>query len=216
MGRLTPPTTHPWPVTSPFGARIDPITGAAAGHDGIDLGCPTGTPILAVADGTVYRLDVDADGVWDGNGNAVWLREDSGRTWGYLHLSAIDRSVSSAPHRGAAGTGVRVRAGQVLGLSGSTGRSTGPHLHLGCWVDGRPADPGPILGLTSTAPRVLHRVLHRGLTGQDVGLLQAALGVVVDGDFGPMTEAAVRAYQTRHGLVVDGWVGPATRRALGL
>lgn len=210
---MTPYLGGPFPVTSPFGSRIDPFTGKRAGHAGVDFGCPAGTPIVAVARGTVYRLDIAGDGLWDGNGYAVWLDTGAHR-WAYLHLLDLAPVVLGAPPRGQVGRGVLVGKGAVLGRSGSTGRSTNPHLHLGCWLpDGTPVDPVEVLG---HAPYTGPRVLRRGDTGDDVRALQAALGVRADGDFGPVTEAAVRGFQKARGLVVDGIAGPATRASLGL
>ena len=218
---------HPVPgarVTSPFGARVDPITGELAGHAGVDFAVPEGTPVYAPEAGDVYRVDVAGDGEWDGNGNAVFLRSVAvpGRVWAFLHLLAVADRVSSAPRRGGAGRPVRVGAGEGIGLSGNTGRTTGPHLHLGCVVDGVPVDPLPLLALPAEAGP---RVLHRGLVGADVKearaaawelLEQAMDDALEEGEtFGPATERLVRAVQGAEGLTVDGWVGPATRRALG-
>jgi murein DD-endopeptidase MepM/ murein hydrolase activator NlpD len=125
-------------VSSPFGARIDPITGKAAGHSGVDWAVPLGTPLLAADDGVVTFLLR-----WDGlspsttatiSGNAVGMRRDDGTTWSYSHLSRADVVV-----------GQQLRAGDVVGLSGSTGKSTGPHLHFRVDVDGAPVDPLTVL-----------------------------------------------------------------------
>lgn len=102
-------------ITSPFGTRIHPITGQRKTHHGIDYGSPSGTPIYAVAEGVVTVSGYD-----EYSGNKVAIRHrDNSESW-YMHMSA----------RGV-GVGARVAARQVIGKVGSTGRSTGPHLHLG-------------------------------------------------------------------------------------
>ena len=102
-------------VTSPFGNRIHPITGQRKMHAGIDYGSPTGTPVYAVAEGIVTVSGFDQ---FSGNKIAIRHRDNS-ESW-YMHLSA----------RGV-GVGAKVSARQCIGSVGSTGRSTGPHLHLG-------------------------------------------------------------------------------------
>ena len=102
-------------VTSPFGNRIHPITGQRKMHAGIDYGSPTGTPVYAVAEGIVTVSGFDQ---YSGNKIAIRHRDNS-ESW-YMHLFA----------RGV-GVGAKVSARQCIGRVGSTGRSTGPHLHLG-------------------------------------------------------------------------------------
>ncbi len=102
-------------VTSPFGVRIHPITGARKMHSGIDYGSPHGSPVYAVAKGKVVVSDYDQY-----SGNKIAIRHADNSTSYYMHLSS----------RGV-GVGAQVTGGQVIGRVGSTGRSTGPHLHLG-------------------------------------------------------------------------------------
>ncbi len=117
-------------VTSGYGWRTDPLTGARSLHEGIDLGVPVGTPVLAVAAGRVDLVQRDGVGPGRYNGNAVFLRTADGRLWAYLHLQGV-----------AVRQGQTVRAGALLGWAGSSGRSTGPHLHLQVWeVDGLTLD----------------------------------------------------------------------------
>ncbi len=107
------PLPYVVPVTSGFGWRTNPITGEWAFHSGIDLGAPYGTPVLATSDGIVEFAD------WAGGyGNLVEIRHSRARTR-YAHLSQI----TVRP-------GQKVVQGQQIGLVGSTGRSTGPHLHF--------------------------------------------------------------------------------------
>ena len=125
---------HPAPgrgVTSEFGYRVHPITRQRGSfHDGIDLGTPTGDRIHASCDGVVTIA-----GFRNGYGNYVVLnhgRDKNGDllTTGYAHLSTINVSV-----------GQNVTRGQIVGSAGSTGNSTGPHLHFQTYINGYPVNP---------------------------------------------------------------------------
>jgi murein DD-endopeptidase MepM/ murein hydrolase activator NlpD len=116
--------------TSGFGVRSDPFRGRAAMHGGIDLAGPVGTPIYATADGIVGRAGWN-DG---GYGNLVEIDHAQGIQTRYGHLSRI----SAAP-------GSRVRRGDLIGYMGSTGRSTGSHLHYEVRIDGRAVNPVPFM-----------------------------------------------------------------------
>jgi murein DD-endopeptidase MepM/ murein hydrolase activator NlpD len=113
------------PITSGFGARLDPFFGRPAMHPGIDFLAPFGYPVRAVAGGTVVTADNEG-----GYGNMVEIDHGNGVTTRYGHLSAI-----------------LVRAGQIvpkgalIGRIGSTGRSTGTHLHYEVRLDGQAVDP---------------------------------------------------------------------------
>ena len=109
-------------VTQGFGEKItDP-----AGHTGIDYGLFLGTPVLAAADGRVSRVA----SLNSGYGTHVILDHEGGLQTVYAHLSQVNVK-----------TGTCVLAGQVIGQSGCTGNSTGPHLHFEVRRDGRPVDP---------------------------------------------------------------------------
>ncbi|HEY5006810.1 MAG TPA: peptidoglycan DD-metalloendopeptidase family protein [Caulobacteraceae bacterium] len=110
---------------SGFGVRTDPITGAPAFHPGLDFAGPMMTPVHATAPGVVAFT-----GVRNGYGNVVEIDHGHGLKTRFAHLAAIWVS-----------TGQRVAIGEKLGGIGSTGRSTGPHLHYEVWVDGRPQNP---------------------------------------------------------------------------
>ena len=103
---------------SPDGWRTDPITGQKAFHRGLDIPVPEGTPVYAPFAAVVERVDRDGVGKGSLNGNAVILRVGDYR-WAFLHLSSV-----------AVRAGEKVQRGQLLGRSGQTGRSTGPHLHI--------------------------------------------------------------------------------------
>jgi murein DD-endopeptidase MepM/ murein hydrolase activator NlpD len=112
-------------ITSGFGMRRHPILGYSRLHAGIDFGAAYGSPIYAVSDGTVAFA-----GWHGGHGNFVKLEHGGGFGTGYGHMSRI-----------AVSPGSRVRAGQVIGYVGSTGLSTGPHLHYELYKGGVPVDP---------------------------------------------------------------------------
>ncbi|ESQ90222.1 peptidase M24 [Asticcacaulis sp. AC460] len=112
-------------TSSGFGMRFHPIVGFMKMHTGIDFAAPTGTKIEAAGDGVV----VDAKW-WGGYGRWVRIRHTSGWETGYAHMSSI-----------AVKPGQKVVQGQVIGYVGTTGRSTGPHLHFEVWKDKRPIDP---------------------------------------------------------------------------
>ncbi len=99
---------------SPFGYRIDPIAGARSKHEGLDFAVDAGTPIVAAADGVVLSADSHPD-----YGNVVDIDHGDGLTSRYAHMSRIDVK-----------PGMLVKRGEIIGAVGSTGRSTGPHLHF--------------------------------------------------------------------------------------
>lgn len=113
-------------VTSEFGNRIDPFTGKRKGHTGMDLGVPTGTPIRAALSGTVTVSKYNAGGY----GYYVVIDHGNGLSTLYGHCSQLLVRV-----------GQTVEAGDIIALSGSTGRSTGPHLHFEVRVNGERTDP---------------------------------------------------------------------------
>ena len=112
-------------LTSPFGMRFHPILRCWKAHKGVDLACPTGTPIYAAAPGRVITA-----GWRSVLGNAVIIDHGGGWSTVYGHCSRV--AVSS---------GQNVKSGQVVGYVGSTGRSTGPHLHFGVRKNGVCVDP---------------------------------------------------------------------------
>lgn len=129
--------------TSGFGVRSDPFRGRAAMHGGIDLAGPLGTPVYATADGIVARSE------WNngGYGNLVEINHGQGIETRYGHLSRL-----------IARPGQRVRRGELIGLMGSTGRSTGSHLHYEVRIDGRAVNPIPFMQSTDTIAALQRRV----------------------------------------------------------
>jgi murein DD-endopeptidase MepM/ murein hydrolase activator NlpD len=115
-------------ITSRYSLRrLHPVLQTTRAHRGVDYGAPTGAPAVAVAGGTVVSATYDHV-----NGRMVRLRHASGYDSYYLHLSAFARGIRR---------GLRVDQGQTIGLVGSTGLATGPHLHYGLQKNGTWVDP---------------------------------------------------------------------------
>ncbi|WP_158879898.1 M23 family metallopeptidase [Rhodanobacter sp. L36] len=112
-------------ISSYFGVRADPFDGRSARHTGIDVATPLGTPVHAVAEGMVTFA-----GVRSGYGNVVEIDHGNGYMTRYAHNSALE--VRPGQH---------VQVGDVISRAGSTGRSTGSHLHFEVWYGGRVVNP---------------------------------------------------------------------------
>lgn len=128
VGETRPGLTRPVSsarLSSGFGMRFHPILGYSRLHAGVDYAAPTGTPIYAVTDGRVSFAGRNG-----GHGNYVKLSHNGGLATGYAHMSRI-----------AVSAGERVKRGQVIGYVGSTGLSTGPHLHYEVYRGGRSVNP---------------------------------------------------------------------------
>lgn len=125
-------------AASGYGLRADPVTGAEVrNHAGVDLAAKTGTPVGAATGGTVTHA-----GPAGTYGNLVTIRHADGFETRYAHLSAVNVQ-----------KGDTVIPGQEIGKVGSTGHSTGPHLHFELRQGGRPIDPAPLLPLNRSVPR---------------------------------------------------------------
>lgn len=116
-------------LTSDFGMRVHPVLGGRRGHKGIDLAGPAGTPVRASADGVVSRAD------WFSSYGLYISVEHGGEIQTrYGHLSRLNVAA-----------GQTVRKGDVIGYVGSTGRSTGPHLHYEVRIAGTAVNPAPYM-----------------------------------------------------------------------
>jgi murein DD-endopeptidase MepM/ murein hydrolase activator NlpD len=198
-------------------------------NPGTDYGVPTGTPVKAIADGTITGVIPTFTG---SGGRMIFQSFPSGHNADYLHLSRIDVVA-----------GQQVKQGQIIGLTGASGlgkeNGYGPHLHLSVRFGGKPtmgagnldfekllAEQGvapakpalpakPIKPATGSRPYP-GKLLRQGQpTSPDVAYLQAKLGVNPPGPFGPLTHKAVVAFQRKHKLLADGIVGPLTWSKLG-
>ncbi|MEO6152441.1 MAG: M23 family metallopeptidase [Croceibacterium sp.] len=145
QGMITPVAGH---ISSGFGMRRHPILGYSRLHAGMDFAAPYGSPIYAVTDGMVQYA-----GWHGGHGNFVKLAHGGGLGTGYGHMSRI-----------AVAPGMRVRRGQVIGYVGSTGLSTGPHLHYEVYRNGVTVNPA---GLTFA--------MHSELQGRELAEFRARL-----------------------------------------
>lgn len=140
-------------VTSNFGVRVDPFRGGRAMHSGVDIPGSYGTPIYATADAVVGRT-----GWIGGYGNLVELEHGKGIQTRYGHLSSI-----------LVGPGKRVKRGEVIGLMGSTGRSTGNHLHYEVRIDGRAVNPMPFIQTNNYLQAMQRRDSNTALGGPAEG-----------------------------------------------
>jgi murein DD-endopeptidase MepM/ murein hydrolase activator NlpD len=139
-------------MTSQFGKRMHPILKRWMMHNGVDFAAPTGTPVKAIAGGKVTFA-----GRKGANGNLVAVQHSNGMTSFYAHLQGFASNLKA---------GQEVKQGDVIGFVGSTGRSTGPHLHLAVQASGKFVDP---LSVKSTR--------KAGLTGQPLRRFQGAVKV---------------------------------------
>ncbi len=110
-------------LSSPFGMRKHPIDGFNKMHRGTDFAAPTGTPIMASGSGIIKKA-----GWCGGGGNCVWIKHNSTYETIYAHMSKFAKGIRK---------GIRVKQGQTIGYVGSTGKSTGPHLHYEVLVNGK-------------------------------------------------------------------------------
>ena len=136
IGSESPPGAWTWPVVGRTTTHYGGCTAAMCPHWGIDIAAPPGTPVLAATDGVVAGMGWDPDGY----GHYVVLTHDSGWQTLYAHLQ-------SAKSSGYVTTlGMAVRRGDAIGGLGSSGASTGPHLHFEVRREGAHIDPTRILG----------------------------------------------------------------------
>jgi len=113
-------------ISSNFGKRKHPISGYTRLHKGTDFAAPTGTPVYAAGNGTVQRASRNG-----GYGNYIKIKHTRGYETAYAHLSKYAKGIKA---------GKKVKQGDVIGYVGSTGASTGPHLHYEVYVDGKPVN----------------------------------------------------------------------------
>ena len=197
-------------ITYPFGERE--ILGVREHHSGVDL-VPLAKNGGALSDWVVAfdAGEVVEAGFSERSGYYCKIRHDETLSTLYCHFKKDTLRVKK---------GDRIARGDLLGYMGSTGRSTGAHLHLGVALYGEYVDPSAYFDkdlsevnkLTLTHER---RVLRKGAVGGEVRLLQTMLNfhgatLEADSSFGPATESALKEFQTRRGLEADGSAGPAT------
>lgn len=159
--------------TSPFGTRTDPLGRGVGFHGGVDLAAPHGTPIYAVVDGLLNQA-------WDPGGGGNWtnLWADDGSRYGYGHAAAFYDPDGAGPATSM--NGRRVTAGQVIAYVGTTGGSTGDHLHFAWDAPGPPSsyvDPEPLLREAENAGRFADGQIPQEL---DMPLTDADLDKLLD------------------------------------
>lgn len=135
-------------LTSDYGMRTHPVIGGRRNHKGVDLAAPTGTPVFATADGIVSRADH-----YNSYGLYISLQHGAALETRYAHLSRL-----------AVAAGQRVNKGEIIGYVGSTGRSTGPHLHYEIRMDGVAVNPIPYM-VESDAQLAFALVMDEGGQG---------------------------------------------------
>lgn len=147
-------------LTSGFGMRVHPLLRYSKMHTGVDFGAPTGTPIRAAGTGVI-----DLAGRHGAYGNAVVIKHGTKYKTLYAHMSRFAAGIRS---------GVRVNQGQIIGYVGTTGRSTGPHLHYEVRVSDRPVNPTAIkaAGGRQLAGKDLQN--FRSLKGRVLAMLKSA------------------------------------------
>ena len=218
-------------MTSDFGWRTNPVTGKKQYHSGIDItrwhGFSDIATICAIQSGVVTEIVRDVEGFSEEqvSGNFITLEHADGYKSRYCHL-AYKRIPDWLK------IGVQVMKGDILGVMGETGRTTGPHLHFQVKHNDTNIDPKPfILEEEYLKPKVIDMCLimlpslKKGDKVDVVKNLQILLNgkgyegkngnpLAIDGSFGGQTDYAVRKYQTDFGLKVDGIVGEKTWTSL--
>jgi murein DD-endopeptidase MepM/ murein hydrolase activator NlpD len=133
-------------LTSDYGMRTHPVLGGRRNHKGVDLAQPSGTPVYATADGIVSKAER-----FSSYGNYIQIEHGGQIQTRYAHLSGY-----------AVAAGDQVTKGQLIGYVGSTGRSTGPHLHYEVRIAGEAVDPRPYMVDTQLAVAAANTALGRG------------------------------------------------------
>lgn len=233
-----------WRITSDFGWRVHPIEKTKKHHNGVDLwGAAEPLFIKSWHDGEVIAAGTSRLRLPNGEvGGVGWYVDVRSKINGKYYVA---RYAHMVPNSLQVKSGQRIEAGTVLGRMGTSGASTGKHLHFEIcmgrshrWTaDGSgfvnplpfvktiidqheviSAGPLPTPATAPTAPAPVHASKKPKLTGSVrlgskgavVRYVQAVLGLKVDGNFGPVTDRAVRAFQKKHRLLSDGIVGPIT------
>ena len=194
-GGVTPKTDMMWvsdsrDITSWFGYRDDVAGVGSSNHGGIDIGAPYGSPIYAPASGNVISAG------WNGGyGNAVTIQLDNGFEVLFGHMSGF-----------AVGSGQRVNPGQIVGYVGSTGNSTGPHIHYSVFLNGQAIDPAQFYGFSVGSryvPYDMPAIVHRGemIVPRSENPYANSGGSITGGFKNEIVDAVVQALSTQKGNV---------------
>lgn len=220
MFHLEKPVGFQYPLRSPFGYRRHPISGKRRLHRGQDYAAPSGALIRAAADGIVTKTGSNLNKS-SGYGHFIYITHSSNRhLQGYATLYAHLQKPTTFK------VGDRVDAGTFIGLVGSTGASTGPHLHFELRKDGKAIDPSPYFRVQANHLVVNGRLdKPTRMAWQDDLKRRACYEGVIDGIIGPMTIRGIQKWcndgKRRPGvgysvdyIRVDGILGPMTRQAV--
>jgi murein DD-endopeptidase MepM/ murein hydrolase activator NlpD len=139
-------------ISSGFGMRRHPVLGYSKMHKGVDFAAPRGTPIYAAGDGKIEKM-----GPFSSYGNYVRIRHNNGISTAYAHMKGFKSGLK---------TGSRIKQGQVIGYVGTTGRSTGPHLHYEVMMNGKQVNPKAIKMATGKSLGGKELALFKGFVAQ--------------------------------------------------
>ncbi len=193
-------------ITSSFGYRIDPITGKKKYHNGLDeVSKVKNRNLYAIDTGYVQKTVTGQDKSKTGYGNYIWVR------YPRYNLSLLYAHCNKVLLK----KGDKVKKGDVVAIMGTTGKSTGVHLHLGMTRIGSNTWLNPVNYDMLSDKYNLTRTLRKGSKGNDVKKLQKEVGTKADGIFGNNTRTAVIKFQKNNKLTADGIVGKNTAHALG-
>lgn len=193
-------------ITSSFGYRIDPITGKKKYHNGLDeVSKVKNRNLYAIDTGYVQKTVTGQDKSKTGYGNYIWVR------YPRYNLSLLYAHCNKVLLK----KGDKVKKGDVVAIMGTTGKSTGVHLHLGMTRIGSNTWLNPVNYDMLSDKYNLTRTLRKGSKGNDVKKLQKEVGTKADGIFGNNTRIAVIKFQKNNKLTADGIVGKNTAHALG-
>lgn len=220
MLHLVKPVGLQYAIRSPFGYRIHPRNGKRRLHRGQDYAAPSGSLIKAAADGVVTKTGSNLNKS-SGYGHYIYITHSSTQHLkGYATLYAHMQKPTKLK------VGDRVKAEDIIGLVGSTGVSTGPHLHFELRKDGKAIDPAPYFGLQSNHLTVNGRFnkATRVAWQQELKRRNCYEGVI-DGIIGTMSIRGIQRWynygKIRYGtgysvdyIAVDGILGPITRKAV--
>ena len=193
-------------ITSKFGWRTHPITGKKTKHNGLDeISTIKDKNLYAIDDGYVQKVVTGQDKSKKGYGNYIWVR------YPRYDLSLLFAHCAKILVK----KGAKVKKGDIIAIEGSTGASTGTHLHLGMTKIGSDVWLNPEKYDMLPDKYNLTRLLKKGCKGEDVGELQKELKVKQTKLFGNTTLKKVKEFQKKKKLKVDGIVGEDTAHALG-
>lgn len=193
-------------ITSDYGYRINPVTKKKQFHNGLDLISKVKNKYLyAIDDGYVQKIVTGQDKSKTGYGNYIWVR------YPRYNLSLLYAHCNKVLLK----KGDKVKKGYAVAVMGSTGRSTGVHLHLGMTKIGSDTWLNPKNYNMLSDKYNLTRLLKKGCKGSDVKELQKRVWTKADGIFGNNTKNAVKKFQKANKLTADGIVGKNTAHKLG-